>query len=104
MNVPVVKTLLKYRDLRAGGFYFKDIVIDFNDGEDEYETFEYIIEANNPFDEEYEDLRFECSKRDDGSYSLTAYNENYKPIKTIDAFTHCVLEFKGKYFDLQEVK
>ncbi|MGD6876894.1 hypothetical protein [Bacillus infantis] len=102
MDIPLIKTLLKYRKFDEGEFITKNVTLKYIDDLDEQKAIEFIIEMENPFEEKGGNFRYQCKKRDDNSYCLTVYDDKYQMVRIIEVFIKSTLEFRGKLFELKE--
>jgi len=105
MQIPVVKTLLKYRILKYGNFEYKKVLCDFiAKGSDKYAGihYEHQVHHRNPYDfGGYSEIH---SYDQDGWYAITFYDENMNVFRKVECEATHVLEFNGMIFELKETE
>lgn len=100
MQVPTIKTLIKYR---KDNDEEKNIICKFISEEDDYYAIENMILTSFPFETDH---RIECHKHDEGDnvYEVLEYDSDYNEVGRTLVYFGYILTFSDKAFVLKEYK
>lgn len=103
MQIPMIKTLLKFRHYPDEKNVLCDYLVE-NDDKFGAIDLQMNVYNRNPFEfYDDDDIQSEIYYRHaDGTYAIVYHDRKGNQVRLIDVFVIHVLEFKGKIFELKE--